>query len=97
MGTDEDTLIRLLGGSDKHTVKEICHRYHQKYDKNLIETIKNEVGGDFKESLIAWMELEDPTGGLEQQVLPLLGTARTLSHHETELLSTCLRNIKVLK
>jgi hypothetical protein len=95
MGTDENTLIRLLGGFDKHFVKQICRRYSQKYDKDLIEKIKNEVSGDFKGSLVAWMELEDPTGGLELEVLPLLDSGRLLSHTDNQLLSACLSHMKV--
>ncbi len=35
MGTDEDMVNRIIGGSGKPLVKKIAQRYFEKYDKNL--------------------------------------------------------------
>jgi annexin A7/11 len=35
MGTDEDVINRIIGGSGKARVKKIANRYFEKYDKNL--------------------------------------------------------------
>ena len=35
MGTDEDMVNRIIGGSGKRLVKRIAKRYFEKYDKDL--------------------------------------------------------------
>jgi hypothetical protein len=47
LGTNEDTISRGLGGVDKRVAQEIAAMYQAKYNKNLVEEIRSEVGGDY--------------------------------------------------
>jgi annexin A7/11 len=70
IGCDEDTLARVLGGLDKREARAVADRYRVKYGRDLVEKIKNETGGNFEDSLVAWLTLDDPTGGFEYVVNP---------------------------
>lgn len=56
IGTNEEGLNRILGGSDKELVQLISARYFEKYGKTLEETLKSELGGDYKKACLAWIE-----------------------------------------
>ncbi|CAM9281718.1 unnamed protein product, partial [Ectocarpus fasciculatus] len=52
IGTNEEGLNRILGGSDKELVQLISARYFEKYGKTLEETLKSELGGDYKKACL---------------------------------------------
>jgi hypothetical protein len=75
LGTDEETLSRILGGNHKHVSASIARTFFKKYDKELSVEIKSEVGGNFQNALVTWIAGEEATGTLEQ----------TLKFYRTEM------------
>lgn len=69
LGTDEETLSRILGGNHKHVAASIAKVYFEKYDKELSVAIKSEVGGNYQNALLTWITGNEVTGDLEQSVL----------------------------
>lgn len=68
LGTDEDAIIRVLGGSDRHYVQTLAARFMEKYDQALDDALRGELGGNFRDAVLSWVSPEgDPTLGLEQQ------------------------------
>ena len=78
-GTDEDTIMRIIGGHDKATVNEIRDRYADMYNKPLIEDLDSELSGNFKDAVIQWVVSE----GVGGEPLPDESTA-TLKHEMIE-------------
>jgi hypothetical protein len=62
MGTDEEVISRILGGADKATAAEILVAYQAKYDVNLVDRIKSEIGGHYEAAVVTWLTAPDPTG-----------------------------------
>ena len=54
LGTDEDTISRILASVDKCEVLEIARRFKRTYDQPLFEQIDAETSGDYKEALQMW-------------------------------------------
>ncbi|XP_034469873.1 annexin A13, like isoform X2 [Hippoglossus hippoglossus] len=52
LGTDEDTLIRLIVGRSEIDLETIKDMYLEKYDETLKDALDSECGGDFKRLLI---------------------------------------------
>ncbi|XP_072297190.1 annexin A13-like [Eucyclogobius newberryi] len=52
LGTDEDTLIRIIVGRSEIDLETVKDMYLEKYDVTLKEALDNECGGDFKRLLI---------------------------------------------
>ena len=61
-GTDEDAVMRIIGGHDKATVNAIRTRYGEIYHKPLIEDLDSELSGDFKDAVIQWVVSEGVGG-----------------------------------
>ena len=61
LGTDEDIIARVIGGSDKATVRKIHKRYDEKYSRSLTEDLKSEVGGNLQAAVIKWIEAAHST------------------------------------
>ena len=61
-GTDEDAIMRIIGGHDKATVNAIRDRYGEIYHKPLIEDLDSELSGDFKAAVINWVVSEGVGG-----------------------------------
>ena len=57
-GTDDEAIMRIIGGHDKKIVNEIRERYAVIYNKPLIEDLDNELSGDFKQAVIEWVVSE---------------------------------------
>ncbi|KAK6471657.1 annexin A13-like [Huso huso] len=53
IGTDEDTLIRIIVGRAEIDLETIKDMYSEKYDVPLKEAVSSECGGDFKRMLLA--------------------------------------------
>lgn len=47
MGTDEDRVTRLLGGTDKRNMSAVSDYYVHTYGKSLVEDLKDELSGTF--------------------------------------------------
>ncbi|XP_013876939.1 annexin A13 [Austrofundulus limnaeus] len=52
LGTDEDTLIRIIIGRSEIDLETVKDMYLEKYDVTLKEALDSECGGDFKRLLI---------------------------------------------
>ena len=78
-GTDEETVMRIIGGHDKATVNAIRDRYADICHKPLIEDLESELSGDFKEAVIQWVISE----GIGEEPLPEESTA-SLKHDMIE-------------
>jgi hypothetical protein len=65
MGTDEDTINRIIGGNEKETVNSIASRYQQKYDKSLVNVLQSELSGDYRSAVITYLTVNDATEGVE--------------------------------
>ncbi|XP_061587308.1 annexin A13, like [Cololabis saira] len=52
VGTDEDTLIRIIVGRSEVDLETVKDMYLEKYDVTLKEALDSECGGDFKRLLI---------------------------------------------
>ncbi|XP_042318171.1 annexin A13 isoform X2 [Sceloporus undulatus] len=53
VGTDEETLIRILVTRAEIDLQSIKEKYHQMYNKSLAEAIQSDTSGDFKKLLVA--------------------------------------------
>ena len=56
MGTNEDTVARVLGSADKADVLKIHARYDEKYSANLIAELESELGSNLKSAVLKWMK-----------------------------------------
>lgn len=52
LGTDEDTLIRIIVGRSELDLETVKDMYLEKYDVTLKDALDSECGGDFKRLLI---------------------------------------------
>ncbi|XP_053294570.1 annexin A13 isoform X1 [Pleuronectes platessa] len=52
LGTDEDTLIRIIVGRSEIDLETVKDMYLEKYDETLKDALDSECGGDFKRLLI---------------------------------------------
>lgn len=46
-GTDEDRVVRLLGGTDKRKMAAVAEYYLETYGKSIVEDLKDELSGNF--------------------------------------------------
>ncbi|XP_030492280.2 annexin D3 [Cannabis sativa] len=53
-GTDEKTLIRILGHRNANQRRNIRHTYFQLYNESLIDRLSSELSGDFGKAIILW-------------------------------------------
>ncbi|XP_066479577.1 annexin A13 [Tiliqua scincoides] len=53
VGTDEETLIRILVTRAEIDLQTIKEKFHQMYNKSLAEAIRSDTSGDFKKLLVA--------------------------------------------
>uniref|UniRef100_A0A3Q3J0U9 Annexin n=1 Tax=Monopterus albus TaxID=43700 RepID=A0A3Q3J0U9_MONAL len=53
LGTDEDTLIRIIVGRSEIDLETVKDMYLEKYDVTLKDALDSECGGDFKRLLLA--------------------------------------------
>ncbi|CAM9371518.1 unnamed protein product [Ascophyllum nodosum] len=65
LGTDEDRVTRLLGGTDKKKMTAVSAYYLATYGKSLVEDLKDELSGTFLKAALCWAAGSDPTGGME--------------------------------
>eukprot|EP00300_Choanocystis_sp_HF-7_P030107 c38865_g1_i1.p1 GENE.c38865_g1_i1~~c38865_g1_i1.p1 ORF type:complete len:898 (+),score=245.06 c38865_g1_i1:40-2694(+) len=62
LGTDDEVVVRILGGQDKNVVKGISRAYFDMYNRRLKDDLKSEMSGDVRRAVITWMESNDPFG-----------------------------------
>ncbi|CAM9646341.1 unnamed protein product, partial [Ectocarpus sp. 4 AP-2014] len=65
VGTDNDRVTRLLGGTDKKKMGAVAAYYLQTYGNSLVEDLKDELSGTFLKAALCWVAGPDPTGGME--------------------------------
>ena len=66
-GTDQMTLVRLLGGLDGRKMLGVLAAYERKYSVPLATQLSNEVDGKFLKAALEWIRmLDDPAGGMEE-------------------------------
>jgi hypothetical protein len=53
MGTDEDSIIKLVGNRSNIERQQIITYYKSSFGRDLIEDLKDEISGDFKKVVIA--------------------------------------------
>jgi hypothetical protein len=53
MGTDEDSIIKLVGSRSNIERQQIIAYYKSSFGRDLLEDLKDEIGGDFKRVVIA--------------------------------------------
>lgn len=59
LGTDESLVCRIIGGNEKHVVREIAARYFKKYDRSLIKDLEKELSGLFSLAVITYIDSHD--------------------------------------
>eukprot|EP00929_Paragymnodinium_shiwhaense_P059989 TRINITY_DN2_c0_g1_i1.p1 TRINITY_DN2_c0_g1~~TRINITY_DN2_c0_g1_i1.p1 ORF type:complete len:1368 (+),score=446.78 TRINITY_DN2_c0_g1_i1:80-4183(+) len=68
MGTDESAIIRIICQTDLGERKVLKEAYERMYQRDLIEHIKSETSGDFKQSLVTLLEADESEFDLEADV-----------------------------
>lgn len=64
-----------------HT-RDAFFRFTEKYDMTLSDMAKAELGGHFKEAVLAWVDAgADPTNGVEQVNLDILHQHKHQHHY----------------
>jgi len=71
-GADVERVLRLLGGVEKEDMPEVCECYVDVYGVSLKKKIlrENLFVGEFKKALLALLNANDPTNGLEREPSP---------------------------
>jgi hypothetical protein len=90
LGTDEDAVSRVIGGLDKRDAGLVAERFQKKYSTSLVDRIKDEVGGNYAQSMITWLTCPDVTRGLEHP----LAIAPIQSNEHEELVTQAMENVK---
>eukprot|EP00904_Undaria_pinnatifida_P009673 jgi/Undpi1/5836/HiC_scaffold_2.g01110.m1 len=65
VGTNDDRVTRLLGGTDKAKMGDVADYYLSTYGKSLVEDLKDELSGSFLKAAVCWVAGADPSGGME--------------------------------
>ncbi|XP_050385225.1 annexin D3 [Argentina anserina] len=53
-GTDEEAVIWVLGHRNANQRREIIDTYQELYNKSLIDDLRSELSGDFRDAVILW-------------------------------------------
>jgi uncharacterized protein YjbJ (UPF0337 family) len=69
MGTDEGIVNRILGGNDKKTVHLISERFFAKYNVPLDKALYDELSGDYRRAVIAWVKTSDYTSSYDSAMV----------------------------
>jgi hypothetical protein len=88
LGTDEEAVSRIIGGLDKRDAAQVAQRFQAKYATPLVDRIKDEVGGNYAKSMIAWLTQPDVTNGLEYALADLRAES------DEDLVTQALENVK---
>eukprot|EP00752_Nemacystus_decipiens_P001889 g1819.t1 len=72
VGTDNDRVTRLLGGTDKKKMGAVASYYLSTYGNSLVEDLKDELSGTFLKAALCWVAGADPTGGMEYETEKLI-------------------------
>lgn len=56
LGTDEDTLIEIIGTRPNHILKEIVKRYEELHNEPLEKRLSSELSGDLKKIMISLIQ-----------------------------------------
>ena len=60
-GTNEDTLIEIISSRPQEVLKQIKERYHQKFNRDLIEDIKKDTHGTLQNVLTTLLQCKRST------------------------------------
>jgi len=52
LGTDEKTIIKIVGHRTKEQLRHIAHEYHSRHKNDLVKDIKGDTSGNFEEVLV---------------------------------------------
>ena len=55
IGTNEDTIARVIGGASKDDVQAIHRRFDQKYSRSLAADLESELSGNLKKAVLLWL------------------------------------------
>jgi hypothetical protein len=56
LGTDEDTLIEIIGTRPGWMIKNIRTKYTEMFDQDLVEQVESETSGSFKKLLVSLLQ-----------------------------------------
>ena len=65
VGTDDTCVARVLGSVDKTTAVALAYRYSEIVGKPLIESLSDELSGDFLDACVSWVSAEAAVGSEE--------------------------------
>ena len=65
IGTDNSAIISVIGGLEKHAAHRVVGRFQEKYQTDLVQRLKGEIGGDFGDAVVSWISIPDPTNYVE--------------------------------
>ena len=54
LGTDEKTLVDILAGYDREHIMKLVPAFQAKYNKSLVDSIKDEVSAHFEYGLVSF-------------------------------------------
>ena len=77
MGTDDTGVARILGSIDKTTAVALAYRYMEVVEKPLIESLTDELSGDFRDACVSWVSTEASVGS---EVVDAEAAAQLLEH-----------------
>lgn len=58
--TNDEGVVRVLGSHDKNEVTLIAAHYLETYGRTLVEALKSELSGNYKQVAIEWVGMHDP-------------------------------------
>jgi len=92
-GTDEDAVIQVMGNHTSEQRIEIAEAFKQAYGKDLIEVIKDELSGDFENTVVSMltppamldaMELHEAMSGAGTDETTLIEVLATKTNEQIE-------------
>ncbi|XP_064625998.1 annexin A6-like [Lineus longissimus] len=95
LGTDEDAIIDVLAAHDNAQRREIAKKFQVMYGKDLVDNIKSEVSGNFKDLCTALLKeplmyevelVHDAMAGLGTDERDLIDIICTKNNHEIKTL-----------
>lgn len=102
LGTDEETIIALLTSRSNSQRQAIKESYEQQYERDLIEDLKGELGGNFEEVIVALMsppeeylckQLHKAMEGMGTEESTLIEILCTRSNEDVQKLVSCYESM----
>ncbi|XP_015775160.1 PREDICTED: annexin A13-like [Acropora digitifera] len=101
-GSDEDSILSVLGSRTQNQRQEIAEIFEQDYGKNLVEELKSELGGKFEDAIIALMSsselydansLHDAMSGLGTNEAVLIEILCSRSSQEIQAIKSAFKKV----